>query len=718
MRRVTAVVLPLLVVLALVIWRARGPAPKPVSALGKEFSSARAEAVLRALLAEEVPHPVGTAANARVRERIVARFTALGYDTAIQRRFACNPLPVCAMVENIIARAPGARRADAVVLMAHHDSVGAGPGASDDGTGVAALLEIARATRGERHRNPLLFLITDGEEAGLLGAEAFLADEALAREVGVVLNVETRGTRGLSNMFETSRRNRWLIAHLSRSLERPQATSFFYAIYNLLPNDTDVTVFKRAGKAAVNFAAIGGVNAYHTPLDNLAHADPRTLQHHGDNLLAAARAFASADLDARSKDDASYFDILGFTLLWWPAWWTLWTGLWSLALLVIAARKMNARAMTFGVLMTFTAILLAVAFGAGLSWLARLRSEWTNWVAHPAPSIVAMWLAGIAAALGAAALFRRRSDERALLFGAAIVWHAVAIILAITLPGASFLFLVPALAVTICALAKASDVAMSAIAATVAAILIFPLGVLFYEALGGRLMTAIAIVIGITATLVAPLFARARYALIAAAGALVFALVALALPEYSPERPRLLSIQYVDDPVAKTPMWHTPRLTPELQRAARFTEADTALVPWARRQFAAPAPRENMARVTVDGTRDGNRATIRVRTQRAANRLVLVFRGGDVVSVNGVTPPPRTTRSRPPLPGDWRYVSAAGVEEMVVEIAARGAIEAIAGDMTFGVPASGAALLQARAASTAVPSQDGDVTLTRARLGL
>ncbi|HEX2121377.1 MAG TPA: M28 family peptidase, partial [Thermoanaerobaculia bacterium] len=630
----------------------------------------------------------------------------------------CNARPVCAMVENVIARAPGGRRADAVVLMAHYDSVGAGPGAADDGMGVAALLEIARATRGERHRNPLLFLITDGEEAGLLGAEAFLADGTLAREVGVVLNVESRGTRGLSNMFETSRRNRWLIHHLSRSLERPQATSFFYAIYNLLPNDTDVTVFRRAGKAAVNFAAIQGVNAYHTPLDNLANADPRTLQHHGDNLLAAGRAFASVDLDARSRDDASYFDVLGFVLLWWPAGTTIWVAIASLVLLVFAARKMNARAITFGVLMTFTAVILAVAFGTGTSWLARLRNEEMNWVAHPLPSIAAMWLAGIAAALLAAAMFRRRSDERALLFGAAVVWHTLAIALTIALPGASFLFLVPALAVTICALAQASDVAVSAIASSVAAILIFPLGVLLYEALGGRLMSAIAILIGITATLAAPLFARVRFALAAAAGAIVCALIAVALPEYSPERPRILSIQYVDDAAAKTPAWQTPRRTPELQRVARFAEADTALVPWGRRQFAAPAPPAGLARVTVEGTRDGSRATIRVRSPRRANRLVLVFRGGDVTRMNGVVPPPPTARSRPRLGDDWRYVSAAGVEEMVVEIAARGPIEAIASDMTFGLPASGAALLRARDASTAVPSHDGDVTLTRARVKL
>ena len=71
---------------------------------------------MRALLAEGVPHPVGTPANARVRDRIVARFQALDYDDEVQRRFACNAAAVCGMVENIIARQRGARRRDVVLL--------------------------------------------------------------------------------------------------------------------------------------------------------------------------------------------------------------------------------------------------------------------------------------------------------------------------------------------------------------------------------------------------------------------------------------------------------------------------------------------------------------------------------------------------------------------------------------------------------------------------
>jgi len=715
MRRFAAIVLPLLAILLLAIWRAQGPAPKAASAPADEFSSARAIAILRELLAEQVPHPMATPANARVRDRIVARFRSDGYETTIQRRFACNAMPACGTVENIIAHRPGAT-GDAVVLAAHYDSVGAGPGTSDDGVGVASLLEIARAVRDERHRNPITFLVTDGEESGLLGAQAFVADESLSRAAKVMINVENRGTYGPSNMFETSRNNRWLIRHLARGLDRPHATSFFYAIYNLLPNDTDVTVFKQAGKAAVNFAAIGGVKWYHTPLDDLAHVNARTIQHHGDNLLATARALAGADLDARSGDDASYFDVLQFALVWWPAGATIWVVVISLVLLIVAARQTNPRAMTFGVLMTFTAILLSVFAGAAVSWLARLRSEGINWVAHPLPSVLAMWLIGIAAALFAAAMFRRRSDERALLFGAAIVWHAIAFVFALTLTGVSFLFLVPALAVTICALARANETTISAVAATSAAIVFFPMATLLYDALGGRMMTAIAIVIGTMMTLVAPLFARFRGAAAAAVLALVCAVIALSQPPASPERPRAMSLAYVDD-ATLAPVWVTPALTPPLQRAARFAPVSAALTPWYRgTQWSAPAPRLPLARVEASAARAGDRVTVIVRSPRHANRLLLAVRGGTVLRVNGIAPPPPPGRARDYTSNGWHFAYADGVEEMTVELNARGAADIIASDTSYAFPAKGSALLRARDASNGVPQHDGDVTITRVRM--
>src|SRR4028118_14415 len=121
MRRAALVLLPLAAVLAILLVRMDGPSPKAAGAPANEFSSARAMQVLRALLAENVPHPVGPPANPRaprrpepprgargapaehrpravgapatqrVRDRSGTRFRALGYETVVQRRFGCSP---------------------------------------------------------------------------------------------------------------------------------------------------------------------------------------------------------------------------------------------------------------------------------------------------------------------------------------------------------------------------------------------------------------------------------------------------------------------------------------------------------------------------------------------------------------------------------------------------------------------------------------------------
>lgn len=694
-----------MVVLALTLWRSRGPDPRRPD--GSAFSAERAKKSLQAILVEGIPHPVGTPANERVRSRIETQFRALGYITQVQSRFACNAYATCGQVENIYAF----RRSepDTVVATAHYDSVGAGIGASDDGMGVAALLEAARVLRDENTRNPIAFLITDGEEAGLLGAEAFVADPVLSQDVGVVVNIEMRGTRGVSRMFETSTGNRWLIRHLATALPFPQATSFSYAVYNLLPNDTDVTIFKRAGKAALNFAAVQGVNSYHTPLDDLAHLSGSTLQHHGDNLVESMRALANADLAARSRTDATYFDLLGWHLVWWPQEWTLWMAIISLVLLMIAARKQRPREVTFGVLTAFAAIVLAVLLGIAIAWIARLKSVDVNFVAHPLTSIAAMWLAGIAAAFFAAAAFRRFAKAEPMLYGVAIVWHAIGIALAFTLPGAAFLFVVPAMFVTLFALPNVGEAGVSAVASAVAAILLFPIALALYDSLGGGLMVAIAVLIGILSTLFTPLWPRPRNALIALILAAACALAAMMQPASDEANPRRISLAHIDD---ATPQWFVGDMTPRLRQAARFNAARDEV---RGSGHAAPAARV-AARVAMTATRNGDKLTIRVRSNRHADRLTLWLKGdARVLRVNGVAPAARPARFRERHPRGVTSAIASGVQEMVVECSARGSVQAIAGDLSFGFPASGAALVEARNASNAVPSQDGDVTITRAR---
>ena len=95
--------------------------------------------------------------------------------------FQSSRLVSCARVRNVIAIL-GPTAGKALLLNAHYDSVPVGPGASDDGIGVATLLEAASILKDRPLRRPIILLFNEGEELGLIGARAFLADP-LSRNV-------------------------------------------------------------------------------------------------------------------------------------------------------------------------------------------------------------------------------------------------------------------------------------------------------------------------------------------------------------------------------------------------------------------------------------------------------------------------------------------------------------------------------------------------------
>jgi hypothetical protein len=243
------------------LWAASGlglrpPAPLSAASAPGEFSADRAQEVFARLPGANEPHPSGSAANAALRAGIMERLTALGYAPQTQSGFLCNDGGECAAVTNVVARLDAStpdESAPAVLIAAHYDSVPADPGASDDGVGVAAVLEIARILKASPPPpRPIILLIDDGEEDGLLGARLFVRDHPWAKQIAAAVNLDARGSAGPALMFETGSANDWSISLYGRAVPRPISNSIFYLVYKLLPNDTDFTVFKAAGYQGFN----------------------------------------------------------------------------------------------------------------------------------------------------------------------------------------------------------------------------------------------------------------------------------------------------------------------------------------------------------------------------------------------------------------------------------------------------------------------------------
>src|SRR5919112_1946883 len=288
------------------------PEPLPASTPANEFSAERAFSDVEQIA--ERPHPVGSAANAEVRDYLVDRLAALGLHPTVQEATSARTkegTASIARVHNIHAQIEGRNPTGHVLLVAHYDSVPRAPGAADDGAGVAAILEIARAiTSDSPPRNDIDIVFTDAEEPWILGAQAFVRDERLDPRRSVVLNLEARGTSGPALIFQSSSENTSVIPALA-SVKRPITSSGWEACYQLLPGDTDFTVFRNAGFAGMNFAFFDGSARYHTPEDSPTNLDHASLQHMGSTVLATARHFAGQDLGAPRGGSLTYFTVLG-----------------------------------------------------------------------------------------------------------------------------------------------------------------------------------------------------------------------------------------------------------------------------------------------------------------------------------------------------------------------------------------------------------------------
>ncbi len=717
--------------LVLVAVRHRPPARRPADAPAVEFSGTRAREVLRRLVRHGRPHPVGSAADDQVREVIVGILTDLGYQPRIEEGFACHWGGACARVRNVVARLDGREPGAAVAMTAHYDSVDAGPGASDDLAGVAAILEIARALKaGPPPRHPVMVLIDEGEESGLIGATAFEEAAPERADVKAVVNLEARGTRGPSFMFETSGDDAWMIRAWAPRVPRPVTTSLAAAIYAQLPNDTDLTVFRHHHVPGLNFAFIGGAAEYHTAYDDFEDSSPASLQHQGDNALAAVTGLAdAAELANPPAGRLAYFDVMGLGIARWPLGWSL--GMAVAALLLLLASTVAAlrrRALTGGDLvlglLAAPAMLLGTALLAFVLALALRMSGAlaVNWLAYPLPAETAFCMLALTVVAALAPMLGRRAAPLGLWAGIWIVWAALGLALALLAPATSYVFVLPALIAGACgalgrvwrvpeepsatAAASAGPAgrdgggARSAMRAMRAAIIVpgvaaavIWFGVLppIADGLGAPALWIVATLAAILFSSLAPLISGggrlgARLWQLALALTVVAALLAMAHPRFTRQSPQPLTFTF-----------HQP--APALPAGA------------------AVAPDLQVLESSVAGGKRHLR--LHLVSRRGAMIATLWVPGAahpESVTVEGHRVPDGGWRvGRPRVgPSDWlRYsdltLPAAGCDLDLV-LGDAGPLELYATDVTPGLPPSGAALLAARPV-TAAPFQEGDATV-------
>jgi hypothetical protein len=636
--------------------------PTATDITAEGFSSARAEALLREFLGDETPHPVATTANRQVKQRILQQLERFGIAAQEQTTFACNSgkrgRHLCAQVENIIARIPG-ENPEALLLMAHYDSVPHAPGAGDDGAGVAAVLEVARQLSLEGpHRNTLLLAITDGEEVGLVGAEAFFGQHPAASDVAFVLNLEGSGSSGPVQLLRTGRDNRFAIQQYQAAVTDSMANSVANEIFKHMPNDTDFSVAQRAGLQGIDLAFAGERNHYHTALDSVDNLDKDTLQHHGNLLLPLARELLQADLKNTPSGDVVYFDQYGqWTVYWGEDWSLLLTGTAGL-LLILAIRR---RSSTAEVARSCARVLLAfVAVSASLAAIFYLLNKMVELPAWPAtqwPLLCLLYSATLAIGLR----FPAEMRFWPVLYANVLLWTLLAAVTALFAPGAVVMFLpvLLQLAVLVWVASMMTDSQrLRDIVALLALLAITPTTVAFVPLLldtqGYQLVAAVIPNLSLFGCMLLCLnsgrerpYSRQLWQIFALA-ALALLLVIPNLDMYSPWRPQHVVLTYLEDRSAGTAHWlaqSREKISEPLRKAGSLADSDDPVAPYFDKNPGpvttaaitdTPAPRlQVVSDQWVDGVRSVHLQLQSLRGERQLMLRVAASSGLTEATING-----------------------------------------------------------------------------------
>ena len=503
------------------------PSPAPTTADPTTFSAERAMASINRLADE--PHSVlRREAHDRARDDVIGMFTDLGYTPTVhsdplfdfsipedketfdmlsaEQQAAVKDAPA----ETIVVDVPG-KSERTMALMAHYDSAtveadenghqhitdGTSPGASDDGYGVAAIVETLRALKaeGRQPENSLKIVITDGEEIGLVGARNEMRHHRADYEnVDLVLNLEARGTSGPALMFETSSNNSAVAGYFLSHVKQPVAGSLFPSLYARMPNTTDMAAFIPEGFTVLNIATIGDAEHYHHPTDAPRYVDHSTLQHYGDQVLDLAQAWAfDGQAPTLTADgDLHFFQLWRGLTVRYPA--AVGTGLGCLAVIaalgVVAVRARSLRWKR--VLGSVWGLTWRAAFASAAAGLVQRGAMAMKWAPEsglgPNPLLVWMFAGGALIGAGLTAHFVVRRWKEGLgqetLAAVLLLLAAACVPLMVLLPGAAYVLVLPTLALALTALApRRVRPVVGALAAFIIVVILGPAVLLIHEML-------------------------------------------------------------------------------------------------------------------------------------------------------------------------------------------------------------------------------------------
>lgn len=544
-----------------------------------EFSTERALKHVEIISKE--PHYVGSPYHKEVQEYLIQELKHLGLETNIQKQNVLSKWGNLVESTNIMARRKGTNHSKALLLLTHYDSAphSNSYGASDDANGLGAILEGVRTFlhNNTQHKNDIIILFTDAEELGLNGAYAFVSEHPWAKDVGLVINFEARGSKGPSMMLaETNGGNAEIIKGFANTrTSYPVSNSLMYSVYKMLPNDTDLTAFRELGNIpGFNLAYIDGHYHYHTEHDNFDNFSPESLAHQGSYLMPMLSYFSNADLaNLNAAEDFGYFNTpLGFVYYPFNLNWIFVIITFLLVLLSaflgLGNRSMEGKAMFLGSLKFLGFLLLPTLMVAGiyllLSFIYPEHKDMLHGFTYNGKYFMS---AAVALSIAFGLWMYRKINEKEICsyyWGVLLVWTLLSAVLTLILPGAAFIVFGPmfgAILLTLMVMQFKFAYLSAAVLTLPALFILVPLIELFPIGLGLKVLPGSAFLTAGAFGLVLPLFAlvesKNRWSFLALLSFVIFMFLAHINGDFNKNQPKFNSLVYIQDQDTKKSYWST-----------------------------------------------------------------------------------------------------------------------------------------------------------------
>ncbi len=270
------------------------------------FSTDSAAAFLRTIAVDIGARPMGSANERAAMEFAIRKFREFGLsDTYIMPIMeypgfiGSPPTNTRSGVAVGVLRGATSR---IIVLGAHIDSFDPGvPGANDDGSGSAAVIELARVLSQRKNQSTIVFALFGGEEAGDQGSRHFVKNFADTNRIALMLQLDmANGSPLLFPMLDVAQHSapKWLVSASYEEFEKLGYTGLhfptdFFVLMGTMPGGgvgSDQEPFLEKNIPAIDFTS-DARDPIHTPQDNFENFKISGLKRSGDLIYKLVERF-------------------------------------------------------------------------------------------------------------------------------------------------------------------------------------------------------------------------------------------------------------------------------------------------------------------------------------------------------------------------------------------------------------------------------------------